>query len=182
MPKTTNQKEQIVKAALRLFAKQGYGSASVRQIAKAAKVSPSLMYNFFNSKEDVLKEIVLRGFDDIKTSLGSYKTVTDGEKAIEMHIISTFDIIKRNSEFWRLLHTIRLQDKVLDASKELFDEMIRFVTSTFIPVFKKLGYPKPELEAVLFLSQIDGLALLYLQNPSLDIKKISHHLIRRYKK
>jgi len=182
MPKTTNQKAQIVKAALKLFAKQGYGSASVRQIAKAAKVSPSLMYNYFSSKEEVLKEIVLRGFEDIKVSLASYKTDVAPEKAIEIHIISTFAIIKQNSEFWRLLHTIRLQDKVLDASKKLFNEMIGFITATFVPVFKKLGYPKPELEAILFLSQIDGLALLYLQNPSLDIKKLSHDLIQRYKK
>jgi AcrR family transcriptional regulator len=182
MPKTTNQKEQIVKAALKLFATQGYGSASVRQIAKAAKVSPSLMYNYFSSKDEVLKEIVLRGFSDIKASLASYKADISTEKAIEVHVITTFQIIKQNSQFWRLLHTIRLQDKVLHASKKLFDEMIRVVTSTFVPVFKKLGYPKPELEAILFLAQIDGLALLYLQNPSIDIKNLSHQLIQRYKK
>src|ERR1700754_3460148 len=108
MPKTTNQKEQIVKAALKLFAKQGYGSASVRQIAKAAKVSPSLMYNYFNSKEEVLKEIVQRGFEDIKASLESYKENLAIETALEKHIVATFDFIQKNSEFWRLLHTIRL--------------------------------------------------------------------------
>lgn len=182
MPKTTNQKEQIVKAALKLFATHGYGSASVRHIAKAAKVSPALMYNYFDSKEDVLKEIVLRGFDDIKESMKVYKGDIRAEKAIEVHILATFQIIKQNSEFWRLLHSIRLQDKVLDASKKQFDEMVRFITTTFTSIFKKLGYRKPDLEAVLFLAQVDGLVILYLQDPKLEIKKLADHLITRYKK
>jgi AcrR family transcriptional regulator len=140
------------------------------------------MYNFFGSKEDVLKEIVLRGFDDIKASLDSYKADLTPERAIEIHITTTFGIIKQNGEFWRLLHAIRLQDKVLHTSKKMFDEIVRFISSTFVPVFKKLGYSKPELEAILFLSQIDGLAFLYLQDPSMDIRKLSQHLIQRYKK
>lgn len=182
MPKTTNQKEQIVSAALRLFATHGYGSASVRDIAKAAKVSPSLMYNFFSSKEDVLKEIVERGFNDIKKSMEVYRNNIPPRKAIEIHIRTTFAIIKKHNEFWRLLHSIRLQDKVLDASKKMFAEMIEFITKTFVSIFRKLKYPKPELEAILFLSQIDGLVILYLQDPKLETRKLETLLIQRYLK
>lgn len=182
MPKTTNQKEQIVKAALKLFSAHGYGSASVRDIARAAKVSPALLYNFFDSKEDVLKEIISRGFDDIKESLKAYKTNIKAEKAIEIHILSTIEIIKHNSEFWRLLHSIRLQNKVLDASTKMYNEMILYMTKMFTGIFKKLGYKKPEPEAILFLTQIDGLVILYLQNQKLEISQLTQHLISRYKK
>ena len=182
MPKTTNQKEQIVKAALKLFATHGYGSASVRQIAKAARVSPALMYNYFNSKEDVLKEIVSRGFDDIKKSLEVYNDEIPARKAIEIHINATVAIIQKNSEFWRLLHSIRLQEKVLDASKKLFEEIVRFITKTFTSIFKKLNYRNPHLEAILFLTQVDGLVILYLQNPKLQIRQLANHLITSYKR
>lgn len=183
MPKTTNQKEHIVKAALKLFATHGYGSTSVRDIAKAAKVSPSLLYNFFASKEDVLKEIIERGFRDIRKSLEVYNNkAMPPRKAIGIHVNTTFAIIKKHIEFWRLLHSIRLQDKVLAAGKKSFDEMIRFITATFTSIFKKLGYRNPQLEAILFLTQIDGLVILYLQDPKLDTKKLEAHLIQRYKK
>ena len=53
MPRSTNQKDLIVKTALRLFAKNGYSNTPISLIAKTAKVSQGLMYNFFKSKEEL---------------------------------------------------------------------------------------------------------------------------------
>lgn len=182
MPKTTNQKEKIVEAAIKLFATQGYGSTTVRQIAARAKVSYTLLYIFYKNKEELLAEIVNRGFEDIRTSMEIYNNKgISPRKALELHVTKTFEIIREHGEFWRLLHSIRLQNKVLEASIEPFREIIQYITSTLAGIFKKLRYKKPELEAILFLSQIDGLAILYLQDPSIPIKKLSQQLISRYK-
>lgn len=183
MPKTTNQRHQIIITALKLFATRGYGSTSVRLIAKTAGVSHSLMYNFFVSKKDLLFQILTRGFDDIRESLESYNnTNLTPEQAIKEHITKTFEIINAHHELWRLLHTIRLQDKVISASKKMLSDMIGDILTTFTTVFKKLGHKKPDLEAILFLSQIDGLAVLYLQDPSIPINKLTQQLIDRYQK
>ena len=57
--KIRKEKRQIIlNAALHVFAEQGYHSASVSSVAKAAKVSKGLMYNYFESKEEVLKTLV----------------------------------------------------------------------------------------------------------------------------
>lgn len=183
MPKTTNQKELIVLTALKLFATRGYGSTSIRLIARTAQISQSLMYNFFASKKDLLFEILTRGFADIRESLASYndKNLTP-HQAIELHITKTFEIIRAHHELWRLIHTIRLQDKVMSAAKDMSSDMINGIMTTFTTTFKKLGYKKPDLEAALFLTQIDGLAILYLQDPSIPIKKLSQQLIDRYTK
>ena len=61
MPKTTNQKQHILETAMKLFASHGYGSTSTRLIAKTAKVSLGLLYNFFKNKEELLNEIVRQG-------------------------------------------------------------------------------------------------------------------------
>ncbi|HSL89147.1 MAG TPA: helix-turn-helix domain-containing protein, partial [Ignavibacteriaceae bacterium] len=67
MPRTKGQfeairkesRQKILDAALEVFAKQGYHSATVDAITKTAGISKGLMYNYFKSKEDVLQELML---------------------------------------------------------------------------------------------------------------------------
>jgi AcrR family transcriptional regulator len=181
MPKSTNQKEIIVQTALKLFAERGYDSTPISLIAKTAKVSQGLLYNFFKGKDDLLKEMMAMGFQDISQSMISYNVETAPEQAIEVHIKNTIKIIKEHKEFWTLLHAIRLQGKVPKVLKKQFQETVQFVTASFQKVFKKLGLKNPELEAILFLTQIDGLVILYLQDEKTPIDKLGQQLINRYK-
>ena len=49
---------KIVDAAYRLMSQKGYESTSISQIAKEAGISKGLIYNYFNSKEELLKELI----------------------------------------------------------------------------------------------------------------------------
>jgi TetR/AcrR family transcriptional repressor of mexJK operon len=49
----------IVQAARDLFVRQGYHGTSMRQIAKKAGIALGGLYNHFDSKEDVFKEVFL---------------------------------------------------------------------------------------------------------------------------
>jgi AcrR family transcriptional regulator len=182
MPKSINQRQQIVDAALQLFAQRGYASTPVSMIAERANVSHGLMYNFFISKEDLLREIINQGFNDIRTSVQVYddKSIAP-QQAIEIHVTKTFEIIRQRTEFWRLLHTIRLQEKAAKPMKTIFREIIEFITDIFTNIFKTLGYKQPNLEALLFLSQIDGVVLLYLQDNTTPLDKLGKQIIQRYK-
>ena len=51
------RKEAIVKAALPLFARQGFARTTTRQLADAAGVSEALLYKHFPSKESLYAEI-----------------------------------------------------------------------------------------------------------------------------
>lgn len=50
-------RERILAAAVRLFAEQGFESASVQEIVAAAGVTKGAMYHYFASKDDLLYEI-----------------------------------------------------------------------------------------------------------------------------
>lgn len=180
MPKSTNQREKILKTALELFALHSYQGTSISLIAAEAKISQGLLYNFFSRKEDVLKELISIAFQDIKKSMASYENQTDPRKAIEVHIRTTCTIIKERSHFWRMIHAIRLQQGVPGVMVAGYHDIIAKVTSIFEGVFKKLGYADPKLEALLFLSQIDGLVILYLQDDHTPLDKLANHLIKRY--
>lgn len=55
--KTVNQKEKIINCAAILFAKYGYNATSIKSIAESCKVSKSLIYHYYFSKEDMLYDI-----------------------------------------------------------------------------------------------------------------------------
>lgn len=48
------RREQVVGAAVNLFAKNGYHRTTIKDIAEAAGVSPGLIYSYVKDKEDVL--------------------------------------------------------------------------------------------------------------------------------
>jgi len=56
-----NRRQQIMDAALRVFSRQGFHKATIKQIAAEAKVkSPALIYWYFPSKEELLKAVLGR--------------------------------------------------------------------------------------------------------------------------
>jgi TetR/AcrR family transcriptional regulator, cholesterol catabolism regulator len=50
--------EAIFRAAVELFAKQGYASTSLRQIAERVKIETPSLYNHISSKQDLLFEMI----------------------------------------------------------------------------------------------------------------------------
>ena len=52
-----DRREQLLRAAVRVFAERGYHQARVGDIAEAAGVAHGLLYHYFSSKEDVLRTI-----------------------------------------------------------------------------------------------------------------------------
>jgi AcrR family transcriptional regulator len=181
MPRTTNKRNHILQAALELFARHGYKGTSINMIATEIGVSQSLLYNFFESKENLLTEIMNLAFDDIQKSMVPYNVQSDPANALKEHVRATCKIIKLRSDFWRLIHAVRLQEGLPGVLMESYRTMVKHVTAIFRDVFTKLGYDHPQLEALLFLSQIDGMVIMYLQDEHIPIDRLGEQLIKRYK-
>ena len=56
-PVAENKRQQILAAAVRVFARQGYDAARVGDVAKEAGVAYGLVYHYFGSKEAVLEAV-----------------------------------------------------------------------------------------------------------------------------
>jgi AcrR family transcriptional regulator len=61
------KRQQIMEAALIVFAEKGYEKATNKDIAEAAGVgSPGLIYHYFEDKGDLLREAVMAGLPDFQ--------------------------------------------------------------------------------------------------------------------
>ncbi len=53
-----DRREQIIDAAMHVFAQKGFARATNKDIAREAGITPGLIYHYFDSKEALLKAII----------------------------------------------------------------------------------------------------------------------------
>lgn len=63
------QRENILDASLRLFVQKSYQGTTVRDIAAEAQVSVGLLFHYFPTKEDMLKELILQSEEGTRAVL-----------------------------------------------------------------------------------------------------------------
>ena len=57
MTAADDKRRQILDAAVRVFARQGYEASPVSNVAKEAGVTYGLVYHYYDSKDAVLKAV-----------------------------------------------------------------------------------------------------------------------------
>jgi AcrR family transcriptional regulator len=89
------KKDAILKASLELFKEFGYNKVSVVEIAKKASVSQVSIYNFFESKENLKKELLKKLLKDhISSSLNILETCDSVKIKIENLILTRINFFK----------------------------------------------------------------------------------------
>jgi TetR/AcrR family transcriptional repressor of mexJK operon len=66
-PEQRDRRQQILDAAQQVFAAKGFDGASIKDLAKAAQISPGLLYWYFKDKTDLLVSLLT---ERIEAALG----------------------------------------------------------------------------------------------------------------
>ncbi len=95
---------KIFDAALSIAKAEGWSNVTIRKIADKIEYTPPIIYEHFNSKEDLFKEIVYNGFEQINnTFLEARKKEKDAKKLIKTISIGQFDFAFKNRELFSLM-------------------------------------------------------------------------------
>ena len=99
--KHQDARERLIKAAIDLFYKKGYPTTTIRDIGKKANISTSVIYHYFNDKEEMLFEIIeLAGEDLFELLEDIIEKVNDPveclKKMIKVHMVDW--CLKRKKE------------------------------------------------------------------------------------
>ncbi|WP_134324866.1 TetR/AcrR family transcriptional regulator [Cumulibacter soli] len=120
----------ILAAAVQVFGSRGYHGTKVSDIAAAAGVSPGSLYNYFDSKQDVLSTILQRAIDVMlaATEMAFFHADPDPAsrlKAIVGAVVTTFatePVIGRIGEIE--LMQVNPEDRKLIISKRQAEQRI----------------------------------------------------------
>jgi AcrR family transcriptional regulator len=89
--KKQRTREQIIEAAMSLFAERGYHATTIADIAAAAEVAPRTFFSYFPSKEAVVFHNVDRNLDGLASALRDRLPGETAFDALRRWIDSMFD-------------------------------------------------------------------------------------------
>jgi AcrR family transcriptional regulator len=67
--RSTERRSELLRAAVRVFARKGFRASRVADIAEEAGVAHGLLYHYFRSKDEVLDEIFRRTWSNLAEAL-----------------------------------------------------------------------------------------------------------------
>ena len=191
MPRTKEQnkkireeaRNKIINAAIKLFSLKGYHGTSISDIAKEAEISKGLAYNYFESKQDLLKAIfesmMQMGFDVVE----GLDKEPDPFKQIEEIINNSCEYVKNNIELWRLYLGMAFQPDVMGAATNMTLEFTTQMVKMIERIFRKAGFKNVSNEARIFAATLDGTMLYYIFDPeNFPIDRVKKTLLKRYGK
>lgn len=157
-----DRKAKIMEVALKLFAEEGFHNTSIAKIAKTAGVSKGLMYNYFESKDELLHAILLETIDTIYVHLDEDKDGIVTEKEFLKFIDFLFDNIQERKVHWQLYTSLVLQKGVTDKLSDDIGTLGKRSVEMLITFFRKCFKERFEAELVIFSSLIKGVIIQYL--------------------
>jgi AcrR family transcriptional regulator len=112
----------IMDVALEHFADEGYFRTTISHIARHAGISKGLLYNYFDSKEALLKAIVHRSVNEVYHYLDIDKDGYLSDEEFEFFIRKIDTMLQSKKSFWRLLFQLLLQNDVREQFLKAFPE------------------------------------------------------------
>lgn len=170
----TEKQENIVKAALRLFATQGYASTSTSKVAKEAGVSEGLIFRHFGNKEGLLNAIMEMANEHMQVKIGSIAMISDSKEMLSKLFEMLFSVKEPEQELWKLMYALKWQMDSYDSAKA---EPLKLVLNN---AFQQLGYQDPEAETELVLMIMDGAMTSFLLHPPTNKQDILNALKMKY--
>jgi AcrR family transcriptional regulator len=154
-PGPSETRDDILEAARDLFSQQGYEKASMRAIARRAKVDPALIVHYFSSKEGLLTESLSLPLDPSAVLEEELRDVDDDERG-EALVRTVLGMWERPALRQRLLSMLRV-----GMSHELVMNVLRqtFARTVLAAVAGLVDDDTAALRAELVATQMIGLMM-----------------------
>lgn len=167
-------REQILEAALELFAATGYHNVSMHEIAQASEFAIGTLYSFFKSKEDLYRALMLETASKFEQEIG--KAFAEGDDEYEKILNfarSKTRVFVENAKVVRLYiaesrgASFNIKAGLDKEMRESYDRFLKILASHFESgiergLFRELD---PQAMAVSLDSLINSAMFLWIEDP-----------------
>lgn len=174
-------RKKILDAALELFAAEGYHRASISQIARKAGVSKGLMYNYFASKEELLRAIIFSGIESLTFSFDPDHDGVLTKEEMGHFIRESFRMVKEHPAYWKLYFLVMYQSPAVQLFQNELSDVLGKYLNQIENYFSSQKVENPYIEARLFGSLLDGVCINFLHDKdNFPIDEIRDKIIKMY--
>jgi len=161
------KRKVILESALELFAENGFHATSMSMIAKKGGISKGLAYNYFESKNDILEEIIDEGFHQVHDLLDPDKDGVLSDDEFVSFLERSLTMVQNNHRYWKLYFALMLQpvvsenlsEKYAAAGEPMFRMMYEFIASK--------GSSDPEGDLMIVSAMLEGTFLYAIAAPDI---------------
>jgi AcrR family transcriptional regulator len=100
-------RQRIINAARSIACKDGWHAVTIRKIADAIEYTPPIVYEHFENKEDLIRELVYTGFEIMyNDSKEARKNETDPKKLLMKLSLLHWDFAFNNTDLFQLMFSL----------------------------------------------------------------------------
>lgn len=174
-------KQNIMDSARKLFAEKGYDATSISAITREAGISKGLLYNYFNSKEELLLGILNEAMEIGNEMAALLFQAEKPEDKIRLIIEQGFKWITEHEDYSKTLMALSIQVGKLPQIQQMVDGKIEGYRQLFTQLFADLGFENPEMEAYCLGALFDGIGLQYISvGDKIGMEKVKAFLLEKY--
>lgn len=175
-----NRKEQIIRVAAKLFKEKGYSAVTMRDLASALGIKAASLYNHINSKQDILKSIIISIAEEFTEGMKviqlSDKSCIDKlEQIVELHVAissqNIYGMASLNNDWMHLEEQLDYYLKLrLDYEDDFRNIIIQGITAN------EIIDAKPDVMLFSMLSTLRSLYLWIPKKEDLNPKELASNL------
>ena len=171
-PRTASQdsRDEILKAAMQLFANRGFHETSMSEVAREAHVSKALIFWHFKTKEELFVAVLNRLLEPYFIDFAEEAARMDERQQIEKLVEAYLLFVRDNASSVRFFLAQMLHDQRL--SEGLNEQVLRLYTGYRAMLVELIAAAQqknvckrrtaPESAAAFLLSALNGLLIEYL--------------------
>ncbi|HHY73468.1 MAG TPA: TetR/AcrR family transcriptional regulator [Bacillus bacterium] len=180
-----DRRTTIIEKAIKLFVAKGYHSTSMQEIAEACGIAKGTLYNYFESKEDVMLSIL---------KYYSEKILVETEKIAKDHSLSAKEVFiqqiyfqfkecVKHSDFIEMhirKYAIHVNEEINEFLFELKASRLRWLTKCLRNVYgEKIDLYVLDLATIMNGFMREYLEYIILDKKDFDIFKLSQFIMNR---
>ncbi len=180
MPKVNDsyrihRRHQILQAALRCFAHNGFHQTSMQDLCREARLSPGAVYLYFESKESIVGALAEAGRSQTAALLDVCQgmSLSDVIAQILQQLNQTdlLPVFQLDVRLWaESIHTPELAEILRQSQSMLLDVLTRIVMSAAAPTHTR---KQAKTMAQFLITVMSGFELQKVMNPEMDLGPMS---------